>query len=76
MSLGGALLRLMMAGLLHEMLGTRMFLVEFVLAELVHQVSSVAKKGVAMTVEAVSKIKRSIIESWAHGHLLSYRDTY
>jgi hypothetical protein len=76
MSLGGALLRLMMTGLLHEMLGTQMFLVEFVLAELVHQVSSVAEKGVAMTREAVTKIKRSIVESWADGRLLSYRDTY
>ncbi|GKU51200.1 hypothetical protein [Mycobacterium montefiorense] len=64
-----------MAGLLHELFGPMIFLVEFFLAELVHQVSSVAEKGVDMAGKALSNIKRSIVESWADGRLLSYRDT-
>jgi hypothetical protein len=68
MSLGGVLLRLMMAGLVHLCVGPTPFFVSFAITEVIHLASRIAKKGAAMTKDAVVKMfkshKRPIIDLW------------
>lgn len=78
MSLGGVLLRLMMAGLVHLCVGPTTFLAAFAATEAIQLAAEIAKKGASMTKNAVvRKFKsheRPIINLWNRRPSLS-RDT-
>lgn len=78
MSLGGVLLRLMMAGLVHLCVGPMTFIGAFATTEIIQLVSDFARKGGSMAkATVVSKEKsheRPIISLWNRRSSLS-RDT-